>query len=230
MKALILCGGLGTRLRSVIGPSQKAVADVDGRPFLSYVVEELAKAGIHDLVFCTHYQSEQVESVVANLPANPARSVTIVREPSAMGTGGAILHALSKIGYDGPFISLNADTYLDANAYRRAIETCPPTLVVTQVSDCERYGAIQLDDNGKVRALTEKGKTGPGLISAGVYGLHTRYLSAFPVAAASMERDIIPELVSRALLTATVYEGPFLDIGTPDSLKLIRESGVHKLQ
>ena len=229
MKALILCGGLGTRLRSVIGPSQKAVADIDGRPFLAFVIEQLAKAGIHDLVFCTHYQSEQVESVVANLPADPARKVEVVREPSAMGTGGAVLHALSQLRYEGPFIALNADTYLDASAYRAAAEAAPPTLVVTPIDDCERYGAVQLGEERQVQAITEKGKTGPGLISAGVYGLHTRHLTDFPVATLSMEQDIIPTLISQKLLTAQVYEGPFLDIGTPDSLKFIREQGVQKL-
>lgn len=229
MKALILCGGLGTRLRSVIGASQKAVADIDGRPFLALVIEQLAKAGIHDLVFCTHYQSEQVESVVENLPADPARQVAIVREPSAMGTGGAILYALSQLRYEGPFIALNADTYLDAAAYRAAAEAVPPTIVVTPIDDCERYGAMQVDENRQVQGITEKGKTGPGLISAGVYGLHTRYVTDLPVATLSMEQDIIPTLISQKLLTAQVYKGPFLDIGTPDSLKLIREHGVQKL-
>ncbi|MFL9886084.1 sugar phosphate nucleotidyltransferase [Paraburkholderia agricolaris] len=229
MKALILCGGLGSRLRSVIGASQKAVVDIDGRPFLYYVIEQLAKAGIRDLVFCTHFQSEQVESVVADLPADPARNVAIVREPSAMGTGGAVLYALSQLQYEGPFIALNADTYLDASAYQSAAEAAPPVIVVTPIDDCERYGAVQMDENRQVQAVTEKGKIGPGLISAGVYGLHTRHLTTFPVETLSMEQDIIPALISQQLLTAQVYEGPFLDIGTPDSLKFIREQGVQKL-
>ena len=229
MKALILCGGLGTRLRSVIGASQKAVADIDGRPFLSFVIEQLAKAGLHDLVFCTHYQSEQVEEVVTNLPSDPARKVAIVREPSPMGTGGAILYALSELRYEGPFIALNADTYLDATAYRAAAEAAPPSIVVTPIDDCERYGAVQFNEDRQVQAITEKGKTGPGLISAGVYGLHTRNLFDFPVETLSMEQVIIPALIAQKLLTAQVYEGPFLDIGTPDSLKLIREHGVRKL-
>ncbi len=230
MKALILCGGLGTRLRSEIGASQKAVADVDGRPFLYYVVEQLAQAGLKDLVFCTHYQSEQVEQFVASLPDDAARQVAIVREPTAMGTGGALLHAVSTLRYEGAFIALNADTYLDASAYRAAASASPPSIVVTPIDDCERYGAVQVDDAQRVIAVEEKGKIGPGLISAGVYGLHTRYLSAFPVAPLSMEKDIIPALISEQSLVATRYDGPFLDIGTPDSLKFIREHGVQKLQ
>jgi D-glycero-alpha-D-manno-heptose 1-phosphate guanylyltransferase len=229
MKALILCGGMGTRLRSEIGASQKAVADVDGRPFLYYVIEQLARAGLRDLVFCTHYQSGQVEQFVASLPADPDRQVAIVREPTAMGTGGALLHALAELHYDGPFIALNADTYLDAAAYRAAAETAAPAIIVTAIDDCERYGSIQLDDAQRVVAIVEKGKLGPGLISAGVYGLHADQLRRFPVAPLSMEKDIIPSLIADQRLVAHVYEGPFLDIGTPDSLKFIREHGVQKL-
>ncbi|TDV34724.1 nucleotidyltransferase-like protein [Paraburkholderia caballeronis] len=229
MKALILCGGLGTRLRSEIGPSQKAVADVDGRPFLHYVIEQLARANLKDLVFCTHYQSEQIEQFAASLPADPDRRVQIVREPTAMGTGGALTHALAGLRYDGPFIALNADTYLDADAYRAAADAEAPALVVTPIDDCERYGAVQVDDAQRVVEIAEKGKTGPGLISAGVYGLHTRFLSRFPVAPLSMEKDIIPALIAERTLAAAIYAGPFIDIGTPASLKYIRERGVQKL-
>ncbi|ALK30629.1 sugar phosphate nucleotidyltransferase [Burkholderia plantarii] len=230
MKALILCGGLGTRLRSEIGVLQKAVADVNGHPFLYYVIEQLAQAGLKDLVFCTCYQAEQVEQFVASLPADPARRVAIVREPVAMGTGGGLIHAISTLRYEGAFIALNADTYLDAKAYRSAACAQPPSIVVTPVDDCGRYGAVQIDDTQRVIAVEEKGKIGPGLISAGVYGLHTRYLRAFPDAPLSMEEHIIPALISGQSLVATRYNGPFLDIGTPDSLKFIREHGVQKLQ
>ncbi len=230
MKALILCGGLGTRLRSEIGASQKAVADVDGHPFLYYVVEQLAQAGIRDLVFCAHYQSGQVEEFAASLPPHPERRVAIVCEPTAMGTGGAMTHALAELDYDGPFIALNADTYLDASAYRAAADAQAPALVVTPIDDCTRYGAVQVDDAQRVVEIAEKGKTGPGLISAGVYGLHTRQLSRFPVEPLSMEKDILPVLIAEHSLVAAVYKGPFLDIGTPDSLKFIREHGVQKLQ
>lgn len=230
MKALILCGGMGTRLRSEIGASQKAVVDVDGRPFLYYVVEQLAQAGLKDLVFCTHYQSGQVEQFAAELPDDPARRVAIVCEPTAMGTGGALVNALAELRYDGPFIALNADTYLDAGAYRAAADAQAPALVVTPVDDCARYGAVQVDDARRVLDIAEKGKTGPGLVSAGVYGLHARQLSRFPVAPLSMEKDIIPALIAEQCLAATIYAGPFLDIGTPDSLKFIREHGVRKLQ
>lgn len=229
MKALILCGGLGTRLRSEIGASQKAVADVDGRPFLHYVIQQLAQAGLKDLVFCTHYQSGQVEEFAASLPDDPERRVAIVCEPTAMGTGGALTYALAQLRYDGPFVALNADTYLDASAYRAAADMQAPALVVTPIDDCERYGAVQIDEAQRVVEIAEKGKTGPGLISAGVYGLHTRQLNRFPVKPLSMEKDILPALIAEQSLVATVYRGPFLDIGTPDSLKFIREHGVQKL-
>jgi NDP-sugar pyrophosphorylase family protein len=197
---------------------------------LYYVVEQLERAGLKDLVFCTHYQSEQVEQFAATLPADPDRRTAIVREPTAMGTGGALLHAIAQLRYDGRFIALNADTYLDAGAYRAAVDASAPSIVVTPIDDCERYGAVRIDEAQRVIEIAEKGKVGPGLISAGVYGLDTGSLSAFPVSALSMEKDILPALIAQRSLVATVYSGPFIDIGTPDSLKYIREYGVHKLQ
>jgi len=229
MKALILCGGLGTRLRSVIGATQKAVADIDGQPFINLVAEELAAAGINDLVFCTYYQSDQIEKAVAALSPNHLRRTCLVLESTPLGTGGAIVHAISQLAYIGPFIALNADTYLDASAYRAAAAAPSPVLLVTPMPDCTRYGAVVVDKNNRVLKVTEKGIAGPGLISAGVYGLHTSLLREFPVGPLSMEQDIVPTLIAQEKLTATLYSGPFLDIGTPESLSYIREHGVQKL-
>jgi D-glycero-alpha-D-manno-heptose 1-phosphate guanylyltransferase len=230
MKALILCGGMGTRLRGVIGATQKAVALVDGKPFLALVVEQLELAGVDDLVFCTHYQSEQVEAVVDELADDTQLTVAIVREPQPMGTGGAILNALHELEYGGPLIALNADTYVDAHAYRMAVKASAPFVVVTEVPDCSRYGAIVCDASKRVTRITEKGVSGPGWISAGVYRLDAADLQRLPVQACSMENDIIPGYIQQGALAAGHYQGPFIDIGTPDSLRQIREHGVQEIR
>lgn len=229
MKALILCGGAGTRLRPVIGETQKAVAQIEGRPFLQYVVEQLERAGLHELVFCTHYQSEQVQEALRALPSDPRRSLRVVREPEPFGTGGAILYALHELNYRGALVALNADTYLDAAAYRMARETDAPALVVTSVADCSRFGAIVSNAEGRVERLVEKGVGGPGWISAGVYRLDGADLAGRAVRPCSMENDIIPEYIGHGHLRAIPYTGPFLDIGTPDSLRQLRELGVQEL-
>lgn len=229
MKTLILCGGFGTRLRSVIGESQKAVADVAGKPFLEYVVRELGRAGLRDLVFCTHYQSAQVEEVVARLRADATRQLQVVREDQPLGTGGAVVHAVHGLGYDGPLLVINADTFVSAQAYQAAVRSQAPSLVVTEVEDCARYGAVQVDSSMQVLALQEKAVSGPGRISVGVYRLDARSLAGLPQGPLSMERDILPAFVERRQLRAVSYTGPFLDIGTPDSLAIMRGMDVEGL-
>jgi NDP-sugar pyrophosphorylase family protein len=230
MRAFILCGGLGTRLRGVIGDTQKAVAEVSGRPFLAYVVDELASAGIDDLVFCTHFHSDQVEGALAALPPNKARRTLTVREPEPLGTGGAIINAIAASEHAGPLIALNADTFIESAGYATAARAKAPFLLVTPVEDCERYGAVKMDASGRVIQITEKGQKGPGLISAGVYGFSTEHLAGFPAGPLSMERDIIPTFISASRLHADRYEGAFLDIGTPESLQQIRTHGVKEIR
>lgn len=226
VKAFILCGGFGTRLRTVIGESQKAVAEVAGKPFLEFVVGALVRAGLTDLVFCTHYQSEQVEQVVAHLGGDPRLRLEVVREPEPLGTGGAVVHAMRSLGYQGRLLALNADTYLDAQAYRAAAQAEPPSMLVTRVDDCMRYGAVQVDASMHVTNLQEKGTQGPGLISAGVYSLDSDTLGGFAPGQLSMEKDVLPKLVSSHRLRAVVYAGPFVDIGTPESLRSMRAMGI----
>jgi NDP-sugar pyrophosphorylase family protein len=228
MKAIILCGGFGSRLRNVIGETQKAIAEVDGKPFLHIVIKKLLSAGLSELIFCTHYQSEQVESALAELGGDVARQATILREQEPMGTGGAILNAIQVLGMCGDFIALNADTYVMAEAYRLARESTPPALIVREVEDCARFGSVSFDDSGKVLEMNEKGVTGPGFISMGIYHFHTDDLDGFPAVACSMEKDILPQLVERGELMVRRYSGDFIDIGTPQSLASIREMNFNR--
>jgi len=230
MRAFILCGGLGTRLRGVIGDTQKAVAEVSGRPFLAYVIDELSAAGINDLVFCTHFHSDQVEAALAALPEDVDRQTRTVRESEPLGTGGAIIHAIAEVKYQGAFIALNADTFIESSGYASAAAAGTPFLLVTPVADCERFGAVKIEPDERVSKITEKGFRGPGLISAGVYRFHTDDLSGFPDGPLSMERDIIPAFITEGRLRAGLYEGAFLDIGTPESLHQIRTHGVKEPQ
>lgn len=221
-----MCGGFGTRLRNVIGATQKAVAAIDGKPFLHFVLDQLYQAGCDELVLCTHYQSEQVEEALAAFNGQAPGQALVIREEQPLGTGGAILNALAVSGYRGDFIALNADTYVSARAYELALQTPAPALVVTEVGDCSRYGAVRLDGASHVLEMTEKGITGPGNISLGIYRLHTDDLAEFPNQVCSMEKDILPALIQARKLKAVRYTGPFIDIGTPESLDEIKKIGL----
>lgn len=225
MKAVILCGGFGSRLRNVIGETQKAVAEVDGKPFLHIVVDRLSAAGFKELIFCTHYQSEQVEMALAELGEDVKKRATILREQEPMGTGGAILNAMKVLEMRGEFIALNSDTYVTTEAYRLSREATTPSLIVREVEDCARYGAVRLNASGIVLEMTEKGVSGPGCISMGIYHFNTDHLGRFPITACSLEKEILPQLIQGGQLKGVRYSGDFIDIGTPESLATIREKG-----
>jgi len=227
MKAIILCGGFGSRLRNVIGETQKAVAEVNGKPFLHIVINKLISAGLSELIFCTHYQAEQVEMALATFGGEVAQQAAVLRELEPMGTGGAILNAIKVLGVSGDFIALNSDTYVIIEAYRLARQSTSPTLIVREVEDCARYGTVRLDDSDQVLGFTEKGVAGPGHISMGIYHFHTDHLARFPTIACSMEKDILPKLVENRQLRACRYSGDFIDIGTPQSLASFRKMNLN---
>jgi NDP-sugar pyrophosphorylase family protein len=122
----------------------------------------------------------------------------------------------------GRFLVLNADTWLDAQAYRLAFGCPSDAIVAVLVDDRERYGSLDCADNLELLALNEKGATGPGRVNAGVYAFAEDSLREFPIQSCSMEQDILPRLIERRQLLACEYSGPFIDIGTPDSLRVFR--------
>lgn len=224
MRAYVLCGGFGTRLRSVINNEQKAVVDIQGRPFLSLVLEQLREAGVTEAVLCAFYRADQLAELLPSLAADSGLSLNLVIEPQPMGTGGAILHALREAPPSERYLVLNADTFLDQQAYRLALASLRDTLVAAQVDDRSRYGSLCFDENHRLLTLEEKGLSGEGWVNAGVYAFAHDTLNEFPVTSCSMEKDILPCLSRDNRLFISEYSGPFIDIGTPDSLSAFQSA------
>lgn len=222
MRAYVLCGGFGTRLSTVLQGSQKAVVDIHGRPFLALVLAELKQAGITQAVLCAHYRADQLAELLPSLMAETGLDLRMVVEKQPLGTGGAILHALYQMPPEGRFLVLNADTWLDRQAYRLAMAATGDVLVGVQVEDRSRYGSLDCAEDLRLLALNEKGLSGPGRINAGVYAFAADSLRACTVQACSMEQDILPMLIRRQSLKVCAYTGPFIDIGTPDALSAFK--------
>lgn len=218
MRAYVLCGGFGTRLRSVIRDSQKAMVQVHGEPFLAQVLRQLASAGVREAVLCAHYRADQVAEQLDALARDTGLGLRMVVEPQPLGTGGALLNALSEQPADERFLVLNADTFLDADAYRLAAAATGNALVAARVADRSRYGSLEVDTGSLLVAFREKGLTGPGLINAGVYAFTPDAFAAAPVRACSLEQELLPELLAQTPVAVVEYAGPFIDIGTPESL------------
>lgn len=217
MRAYVLCGGLGTRLRSVTGETQKALVPVHGQPFLATVLQQLAQARVVDVVLCAHYRADQVAAQLDSLGVASGLRLHLVVEAELLGTGGALLNALREQPPSGRYLVLNADTFLQADAYQAAALATGNTILAAEVTDRSRFGSLRRDADGALLAIEEKGQQGPGLVNAGVYAFDGDAFASVEVAACSLERDLLPALLQRARIDVCEYAGHFIDIGTPAS-------------
>ncbi len=219
LTAVLLAGGLGTRLRSVVSDRPKVMALVAGRPCLEYWLEALVGLGIRRAVLCTGYGAEFIQAHFGDRFGE--LELVYSREDQPLGTGGALALALAQRLSD-PFLVLNADSFLraDLGAFLAwfGAEARSHALLALAVEDRSRYGGLELDGEGRVRAFLEKGEGGPGLVNAGVYLLRAEALRGLPLdRPTSLEREVFPALATQGALQAHVLPGSFLDIGTPES-------------
>ena len=223
----MLVGGLGTRLRKSVPDRPKALADVAGRPFLSYALDRLAEAGITRVVLCTGYRGEQIQQTFGATYAT--MRLRYSRESTPLGTAGALRHALPLLDAE-VVLAMNGDALwkLDLEAFwqwhvRRGASA---SIVLARAADTSRYGRVQVYRLGRVQAFEEKsalrvGTTGGlGWINAGAYLLHRQVIERIPDGRpVSIEREIFPTLVGRGLYGYR-SRGRFLDIGTPESYRM----------
>jgi NDP-sugar pyrophosphorylase family protein len=220
-EAAILAGGLGTRLRSVVADRPKVLADVGGRPFLTWWLDALADAGLEKIVLLTGYLGDQVEAAFG--PAYRGMNLVYSRESQPLGTAGAL--ALARPFFQGgPVLAINGDSFFRADlaAYGEWFRAVGASagLLLARVEDTSRFGRVRIEASGRVAAFDEKaGSTGPGWINAGVYLLAKSFMDRIPQGPGSLERDVFPRFIGQGLYGRPVEAG-FLDIGTPESYGL----------
>ncbi len=215
----ILAGGLGTRLRPRIADRPKVLAPVRGRPYLAYLLDQLAGAGVRRVVLLTGYLAAQVRAAFGATYAGMSLAYSV--EPVPLGTAGALRRALPAIS-SPTCLLLNGDSYCEAPLAdfrdchaRRAADA---SLVLTHLEDCSSFGRVCVTSDGRVLRFEEKPQAGgPGWINAGIYLIQRALIETIPPdRPVSLERDLFPEWVGRGLW-AFPSGGRFLDIGTPDS-------------
>jgi len=215
--AMVLCGGAGTRLRSVVADRPKPLAPIGCEPFLFRVLDQLAAAGCRQAILCSGHLGEQIERECGGEHAGV--ELLYSRETEPLGTGGAMVAALPLVESEDVVV-VNGDSftdlYLGAFVARARAEQVDVAMVAVQVADRSAFGAVELDDSDRVTRFCEKGVRGPGLVNAGIYWLPRQTIAAFPDGACSFEHDILPGLVERGVF-ADKTSGGFVDIGTPAS-------------
>lgn len=221
-EAIVLAGGFGTRLAHVVPDVCKPMAPVAGRPFLRFIMDQLAASGIERAVVADGYRKEQIEDFFGS--AYRGMSVVYSPENTPLLTGGAIKQALSKCEGEWVFV-MNGDTWLDVDfdAMETVAAGVPDSvkviIAVKRMRDFERYGTVDIDDAGAVIAFHEKRHCRDGLINAGVYLIRKNALSDMP-AKFSLENDFFEKSVVDRSLWTVECEGDFIDIGVPEDYEL----------
>lgn len=220
-EAIVLAGGFGTRLRSVVADLPKPLAPVAGRPFLEYLLDQLASNGLRRVVLATGYLAELIEQSVGSRWAG--MDIVYSQESEPLGTGGAIRQASRLLLGDGVHVA-NGDTFLryDLRLLEEAVHTTGGLVGVAlaKVPDVSRYGAVEVSDD-RVVAFLEKGRHGIGMINAGSYFLTASALASLPTerTAFSFESEVLMSQASGGRLIAFQQTHDFIDIGVPEDYR-----------
>jgi NDP-sugar pyrophosphorylase family protein len=219
LSAAILAGGFGTRLQPVVSDKPKIMADVRGRPFITYLLDQLADLGINEVVLCLGYMAQTVIQSLGQSYGSMQLRYSVEDKPA--GTGGAIGLAKSLFTHESVLV-MNGDSYFNTNlnAFVRWCFTigAKTGILLAQVKDTTRYGSVDLDANGVITAFKEKiTSKGDGWINAGIYMLAREVVDLLPSGDKySLERQLFPALIGKSLFGFRA-EGRFIDIGTPES-------------
>jgi NDP-sugar pyrophosphorylase family protein len=219
VKAVLLVGGLGTRLRAITSSTPKPLAAVGGSPFLELLVRQLHGQGIRRLVLCTGYLGGQIEESFGD-GASRGVAIEYSREASPLGTGGAIKNAQPFVEESSDFLVMNGDSFLEMDlgqlvGFHRE-HGAMMSMAVLQSKNAGRFGTVRMAADGRVTGFLEKtNREEPGVINGGVYVFSRRIFDFMPAGPSSLERDLFPNILDRGIY-ALPQHGMFIDIGTPD--------------
>lgn len=223
MKAVVLAGGFGTRLRPLSCTRPKPLFPVVNKPLLQWTFERLAKNQIKDVILAVFYQTEVYikHHRVPRCGVHVTYSHDPLRKP--LGTGGSIKKAEKRIGHESPFIVLNGDVFADVNYTEilklHAKKNAVATITLHKVKDPSRYGVAEMAKDNRITRFIEKplAATAPSnLINAGVYALSPRIFNYIREGrTVSIEREVFPRLAEEGGLYGYVFDGLWMDIGKP---------------
>lgn len=219
MQAILLAGGFGTRLQSVVNDRPKPMALIEEKPFMEYVVHELSRHGIRDIIFAVGYKGSMVEEYFGD-GSQFGVTVSYAYEDVPLGTAGAIKNAAKYMTDEQVFV-LNADTFYQIDYGRLVMlnqdHNLDMALVLREVVDVSRYGQAILKENRLVGFNEKTKESKPGTINGGIYLLSKELIYDIPEGKISLENDMIPKWLQEGKrLGGIVNDGYFIDIGVPE--------------
>lgn len=216
---VLIVGGLGTRLRPALADRPKSLADIGGRAFITFLLDQLHDAGLTKVVLCTGYKGDMIEDLLGC--RYRALDLIYSRESEPLGTGGALRHALDYFKTPTVLV-MNGDSFIDVSLMevlnKHFSQNPAVSMVVSYIEDVSRFGAVQLA-NEKVLGFREKNQEiGAGFINAGIYVFDKELLSLIPNDTVySLEKELFPVLAEEGKIGAFETNADFIDIGTPQS-------------
>jgi NDP-sugar pyrophosphorylase family protein len=221
MQAVLLVGGKGMRLQSIAPDVPKPLVPVGGVPFLKYQLAWLAHEGVREVLLCAGHKADHFRAWLPTVHT-PALEITLLVEPEPRGTGGALRFAAPHL--EEQFLVLNGDTFCEVNLV--ALEqfhrdrAALATVTLWQVEDVSQRGTVTQDGAGRVTGFVEKQVVNlPGVVNGGVYVLQRAVLDYIPPERpSSLEYEVFPRLVQTGRMFGKVFEGYFVDMGTPAGL------------
>lgn len=225
MQAVILAGGKGTRLRSVVNDRPKPMVEVAGKPFLFHLLEYWVEQGVDCFILSVGYMKDKIiESVGSSFEGVP---ITFVEENAPLGTGGALLHVFNRnTKTEENVIVMNGDTLFRVDVSKMWVVhdkyAATITLAVRQVPMNTRYHGIRIDEESRVIGIDEQGGQGTStLVNGGVYIINRSLMSLLYQDSGhfvSLENYMFPNLISDGKMYSFVADGFFIDIGIPEDL------------
>ncbi|HWJ89995.1 MAG TPA: HAD-IIIA family hydrolase [Flavisolibacter sp.] len=216
-EAIILAGGMGTRLKGTVPDLPKAMAPVAGRPFLSFVIDSFRMAGVDRFIFSLGHQAASITDYLAQ--EYPTLDYKIVKEEIPLGTGGAVRLAISEAQEENVVVA-NGDTLfktdIEALYSLHQSKRAECTLSLKPMSNFERYGVVEMDEDGRITNFREKQFYAKGLINGGLYVLDKKRFLRRPFPQSfSLEKDYLEKCFKEGTFFGSVQDGYFIDIGIP---------------
>jgi D-glycero-alpha-D-manno-heptose 1-phosphate guanylyltransferase len=228
-EAIILAGGLGTRLKSVISDLPKCMAPVSGKPFLHWVISYFQKQGVEKFIFSLGYKHEIIEEYLNKeftIRQSPV-AIQLSIEETPLGTGGAIKLACEKATEQNVTI-INGDTFFKINLQQLSSfhqeDKADCTLCLKPMQNFDRYGAVELNENNSIKKFSEKKFYESGLINGGVYALNVKdFLDKNLPEKFSLEKDYLEKFYTTGKLMGLIQDEYFIDIGIPEDYERAQE-------